>query len=247
MITSAVSRPRTEIDYRLGEEAWSGYESFLFSLIERFEATAICDVGGGANPALTREYLAARNIDYTVLDIDQRELEKVPAGYSTVCCDVCDASSLPENRYDLVITRMLAEHVKNAEAFHRGVLKTLKPGGVAFHYFPTLFCPPFLVNWLTPSGLSQKLLDFYSPRDKVYQGKFPAYYKWCRGPSQRQLHRFSALQADIVTYRGFFGHSYYQKRLKPLDWMSRKLAGYLTTHPVPMLTSFAYLVLQKRG
>jgi SAM-dependent methyltransferase len=247
MATKDVSCLETEIDYRRSDEAWAGYQSFLFSLIDRYESTAICDVGGGANPALSKDYLTERNIDYTVLDVDSAELEKVPAGYNTVCCDICDSASLPKDRYDLVITRMLAEHVTDAQAFHRGVLQMLKPNGLAFHYFPTFFCPPFVVNWLTPNFVSQVLLDFCSPRNKVYQGKFPAYYKWCYGPSQRQLQRFSALPANIVLYRGFFGHSYYQKRLQPIDWLSRRLAGFLVEHPVPALTSFAYLVLQKKA
>ena len=45
---------------------------------------------------------------------------------------------------------MLAEHVPDGYRFHSNLFELLKPGGVAFHFMPTLYSPPFVINRLLP-------------------------------------------------------------------------------------------------
>jgi hypothetical protein len=139
---------------------------------------------------------------------------------------------------------MLAEHIIDPEQFHKNILSCLTTNGLAVHYFPTLYTMPFVVNYIMPERLADILLHIFQARDRYQHAKFPAYYRWCRGPTLRQINRFVSLGYEIVEYQGFFGHGYYQK-IKVLDKINMIKTEYLLRHPNPNFTSYAYLVLRK--
>lgn len=232
------------ISYGLSEEAWSSHPGFLRNLVETRGGLRIADIGGGANPVLSPDYIASRGVKYTLIDIEADELAKAPDCYDKLVGDVTSPQCGEDNSYDLVFSAMLAEHVKNGESLHRNLFRILAPGGLAFHFFPTLYTPPFLANFLLPERLSEKLLDIFNPRDRFQRAKFPAFYSWCRGPSEGQVARLRAIGYEIEMYRGFFGHTYYNK-LPVLRSVAGALARYLVEHPVPQLTSFAWLLMRK--
>ena len=76
------------------------------------------------------------------------------------------------------------------------------------------------------------------------QRKFPAFYRWCRGPTQHQLARFSRLRYRVLEYHAYFGHGYYN-RIPFLGRMVDRVADLLVRHPLPALTSYACVMLQK--
>lgn len=226
------------------EEAWAEHAATVRRLIEQNGVRKICEVGGGANPLLPIEYLRSHALEYTILDVSQEELDKAPPEYNKVLADVCGSGTSQLEQFDLVFTKMLAEHVVDGRTFHRNVRHMLSPGGLAFHFFPTLFAPPFVLNWLMPESMSSRVLQTFAPRNQIKHGKFPARYSWCRGPSRSQIERLEGLGFDLVQYRGFFGHSYY-KNIPGLRNMSASVGRMLVKHPIPSLTTFAYLILRK--
>lgn len=230
--------------YAHSAEAWTDYLPTLLRLIAACGARRICEVGGGANPALNPSDVRDAGIAYTVLDISPRELDKAPDGITKVAADICGVLPVGLGEFDLVFTRMLCEHVPDGGRFHRNVRRLLRNGGLAFHFFPTLFAPPFVVNRLMPERLASMLLDVVAPRDHQRHGKFPAYYSWCRGPAPRQIERLRALGYDVLRYRGYFGHGYY-RRIPLLHAVSNRIANALIRHPVDSLTTYAYVVLRK--
>ena len=184
--------------------------------------------------------------EYTVSDISERELIKAPAGYRKICADICSPDLTLEPGYDLVISRSVAEHVKDPVQFHRNIHKLLSPGGRAFHFFPTLFWYGFLLNRIIPENIGGKLLRLLTP-DRTENGhadKFPAYYRWTYGPLRFQMRRFEKLGYEIETYNGFFGHGYYN-RIPIVRGVHNRFANWLIKHPIPALTTNAYLVLRK--
>jgi hypothetical protein len=76
--------------------------------------------------------------------------------------------------------------------------------------------------------------------------KFPAYYQWCRGPVTGQFRLLESVGFGVRQYIGFFGHPEYYKRLPALERIHRAVAAWLQRHRVPLLTSFAYVVLEKK-
>jgi hypothetical protein len=233
-----------EIIYLFSGNEWNDYPGFVQDLVQQYGVRKICDVGGGANPVLPLNFVNDNQLDCTVLDISSAELEKAPAGYKKLVQDIETENSVPTEQFELVITKMMAEHLKNGRLFHKNIFSMLKPGGVAVHYFPTLYTLPFLVNKLMPEWLSSLLLDVFLPRDRYQLGKFRAYYSWCYGPTPSMLRMLIEIGYEIVQYRGFFGNIYYS-RIPILRNLHKTYSQYLLNHPTPYLTSFAQVILRK--
>ena len=219
------------------------YHSLVRDLISRFQVRRVCDIGGGANPTLPLAEVQSLGLEYTLLDISGEELAKAPAGYRKVQADITQQDGRIPGGFDLVLSMMLAEHVTSGRAFHRNVREMLKPGGIAVHFFPTLYALPLLANRLIPERLAGWLLDRFAPRDARHR-KFPAFYSWCRGPTNAQIRRLESLGYKVLEYRGFFGHDYYQ-RVPVLRTAHQALADWLIRHPRPAWTSRAQVVLQR--
>lgn len=239
--------------FALSRHAWADHDRAVSELAQAPTVRRICEVGGGANPLLPLDWVQQAGVEYTVLDVSAAELKKAPAGFQLVEADIsCPLAGL--GPFDLVLSKMLAEHVPDARVLHENVFRMLAPGGLAFHFFPTLFAPPFLMNWLTPEFLSSWLL----PRLQAnragdgHHGKFPAYYQWCRGPSRQQIRRFESLGYIVRDYRGFFGHSGsathgpgYYDRFPRINVAHQFLSECLVRRPIPALTSYAWLLLER--
>lgn len=235
------------ISYKHSREAWANYHQFLTDLIVANQFKRICEIGGGANPAISLDFIKKHHIEYTVLDINSRELAKAPDGYQKVVGDITTKNMRHLNeRYDFVFSKMLAEHIQDAESFHRNVYKILSPGGMAFHFFPTLFSLPFIINKLLPEKISYQILKLMAKeRDNAGdQGKFPAYYAMCRGSTQKQMNKLKSIGYHIESYINFFGHEYFRK-IPPLNYLSQKIANLLLKFRMVHLTSFSYLILRK--
>ncbi len=238
----------TTVRYAEFPEAWRQFQDFLRSRIESAEARDVCEVGGGANPAVSLEDIAKHGLRYTILDVSAEELAKAPDAYRKLEADVSSPDFRSEERFDTVFSRTVLEHVTDPQTFHRNVLGILQHGGVAFHFFPTLYAPPFVVNRVLPHRLVEAALLRLQPhreRGGVH-GKFPALYAWCRGPTGRQIARFERLGYAVDEYVGFFGHDYYRS-VPPLQRLADRIASLLRRHPVPQLTSYAFVVLRRPG
>jgi SAM-dependent methyltransferase len=236
------------INYGLTEDAWAGFLDKVRELIITRGCRTVCEIGGGANPALPLDFVQQHRLDYVIIDVSATELAKAPAGYRTRVQDVTGPIEGEQGTYDLVFSKMLAEHVKDGEVFHRNMHALLKPGGVAFHFFPTLYAPPYVLNLLLPERLTYRLLTLIQTGRENHgnKGKFPAHYRWCRGPTKRQLARLEAVGFHILNYTGFYGHAGYYKKMPMVERAHLALSRWLLRHPTPWLTSFAYAVLEKR-
>jgi 2-polyprenyl-3-methyl-5-hydroxy-6-metoxy-1,4-benzoquinol methylase len=234
----------TNIWYGKFEDAWKGYESFLTEIIVRSGAKEVLDVGGGANPVLPEDFIHRNGINCSILDISETELQKAPQRYNRIVADAASSQFSVNQRFDLVFSKMLLEHIRDAEQFHKNMLDLLKSKGLSVHFFPTLYTLPFFVNMLLPEKLAEILLYFFSPRDRHQHAKFPAYYRWCRGPTEAQIGKYRRLGYEVVEYAGFFGHGYYGK-IVSLQKLHEIKTEYLLQKPNPLLTSYAYIVLKK--
>lgn len=232
------------IEYLLSCNEWFEFPGFVQGLQREYGARSICDVGGGANPVLPQQFVSSNHLDYTILDISEAEVDKAPEGYQKLVQDIETEPPVPFCHFDLIVSKMLAEHLKNGRRFHQNVFSMLQPGGIAVHYFPTLYTLPFLVNKLVSENISSLLLDVVLPRDRYRLGKFRAYYSWCYGPTPAMLRMLTGIGYEIVLYKGFFGSSYYS-RIPILRNLHRACAQYLAAHPTPYLTSFAQVILRK--
>lgn len=239
---------RVAYDHYREFPGWTAAPGFLASIIDRESSASVLEIGSGANPTLAPEDVRARGLRYTTNDLDAGELAKAGTAYDTLLLDMSSAArgALPLESFDLIFSRMVNEHVADGERYYRNIFDALRPGGVTAHCFSTLYALPFIVNRLVPEQVASHLLDFFNPRDRYKQDKFEARYSWSRGPTSRMLERLASVGYEIVEYRGYFGHPYYnQPFMKPLRALEEAKAAWLCRHPIPDLTSYAVVILRK--
>lgn len=235
------------IKYELTGEAFKGFDARIADVIRSRGQKRILDIGGGANPVVPVEIVRELNLDYTVLDISAGELEKAPSDYRKVVADITKDVTEVEGGFDLAFSKMLAEHVKDARRFHENVFRLLRPGGIAIHFFPTLFAFPFVVNRLMPEALAEKVLLALTPyRNRSGRhAKFPAYYQWTTGPTPGQLARLQSVGFEIEEYVALYGHGGYYEKIKPVLALHNAQARFYQQRKVARLTSYAVMTLRK--
>jgi len=234
--------------YHVSEfQGWDKSPKLLLNLIQEFNAQKVLEIGSGANPTLDPEKVTALKIKYTTNDLSAEELAKASSVFSTWNANLCtlQIAEIHRERYQLIFSRMVNEHIKDGKTYYKNIYDLLEPGGITAHCFSTLYTLPFLVNKLFPERITDKLLNLFSPRDRFKHEKFPAYYSWSRGPSPKSIRRFKSLGFEVIDYVGYFGHGYYKKRFPFLDLLEQTKAKWLVKNPIPCFTSYAYVILRK--
>jgi uncharacterized UPF0146 family protein len=235
-----------KIGHGLWKDAWGDYLRLVADLTRGSDVSRVCEIGGGANPLLPLEFAAEQRLDYLVVDVSSEELRKAPDGYRKIQADITAPAPDLGPPLDLVFSQFLAEHIRDPAALHANIYGLLAAGGRSVHFFPTLYALPFVLNRLLPEAIAETVLLGVQPdrHRGGSHGKFSAYYRWCRGPTRRQLRRLTGTGFQVEQYIGYFGHSYYCG-VPALDRLQAQIARQLVRRPVPALTSFAIVVLRK--
>jgi SAM-dependent methyltransferase len=234
--------------------AWDNYRASVLGFVDHCRMTGrrdgglvrVLEIGGGRGPLMTPREAADAGIAYAVNDVDARELAKGPAEFEKVQFDVAgDVDPALIGRFDLVISRMVMEHVRDAKRAWTNISGLLAPGGVAFAFHPTLYAPPFLVNWLAPEALTAPVLRFFfTDRHDADYPKFPARYDLCTAepaviePALRRAGFRHVLSAP------FWGDRYF-RHLPGLREANDALSAAAETRDWRRLASYAYTIAAK--
>ncbi len=242
-----------DVSYKFGQTALPSLDAEVRTLMQS-GSRRICDVGGGANPVASVADIRRLGVEYAVLDASAQELAKADPEFDTFEINIEDRGAVERlvgerGPFDLVVSRWTAEHVRRGRSFHQQIHRLLRPGGSAVHLFPTLYSPVFVVNRALPHSLSALIVPHVDKSGRQRGGAhetFRPYYSWCRGPTRRQLDRLASVDFAVRRYVGFFGHPYYA-RLGPIRHVHEVFSRWLIDHPVPLLTSYALVVLEREG
>lgn len=221
------------------EAAMLGYGDEIKALVARYPAARILELGAGRWPSFQLEDMPSTIESYTVNDISPAELSLLPEGYDKACFDVSGDAEHFAERYDVVFSRFLAEHVPDGIAMHRNVHRVLKPGGVAFHLIPTLYALPFIINKIAPERLTRAILRVLSPRRSI-SPKFPAYYSACYGSPSRMRAMLKEIGYSRIEVRTFYGHFYYEK-IPLLRTVHKHFSSVAARRKWHHLASYAYI------
>jgi SAM-dependent methyltransferase len=237
--------PLPRVSYEQSHEAaFNTYRDRLRDLIAQRPGARILELGAGRDPSFSLADLPDTVASYTINDIDPAELALVPDGYQTACFDVIGDVSEFANRYDLIFSRTLIEHVRDGRAMHRNVLSLLRPGGAAFHFAPTLYAPPFILNRLLPEKLSRSVLLSLFPERRNDDPKFPAHYSWCFGSRPKMERMLKTVGFRDVSIQTFWGYDYF-RAFPGLRELDRALNALAAKWDVSALGSFAHILAVK--
>jgi SAM-dependent methyltransferase len=232
-----LARPLRRLGYNSSEEwAWDEYKSTVLATVEECReggrhmngAVRLMEIGGGRTPLLTPAEAGEAGIEFTVNDIDASELARAPEYFEKAPFDIAgEIHSSWEGSFDLIISRMVFEHIRDAARGWSNKLRLLAPGGVAFAFHPTLYAPPFLINWLMPEKLTARTpRRFFPERHDEGQPKFPARYEMCFSDPAKVEPMLKQCGYSEVLIAPFWRHGYFRAipLLREIDALVQGLA-----------------------
>lgn len=167
--------------------------------------STVWDVGCGSRPFVDRDTKRHLGLTIVGLDIDQRELDKMPPGSCdrTLAADLC--SFRASGDADLVICKTVLEHVPDVDSAFAALVSMLKPGGTLAIRVPCRNAFFARINLALPEGLKRKIL-FSIKEDDGHSG-FPARYDRCTPAHFRALTERHGL--DVVEWRYYWYAPYF--------------------------------------
>lgn len=238
------THPRWHSDW-----AWDNYDKIIPAISRHFGLKHMCEIGGGRDPLFRQDEARALGLEFTINDIDPGELALAPDGYKKACFDISgDLWTLPQQPgpYDLMVSRMVFEHVADVEKAWNNVHALLAPGGVALCFFPTLYAWPFVINHIIPETLSHKIVHALFPnrRDGGGDPKFPAVYDWCYGRESKLRPMLAKAGFSDIHVQPFWGQ-HYLARFPVLRNVDAALDRLLARLDWRLFTSYTYVIVRK--
>lgn len=233
---------------RTSSWAWHNFEHTVLRLMSATNAKTVMEIGAGRSPMLTGEQISDLNLSYTANDISESELARAPSWVSKACFDIAgkvDLSLAPlANRYDVIFSKMVFEHIPDTRQAYRNIQQLLAPGGICINYHPVLYSPPFLINLAFPDAVTAPILRMLSPRrHEGDQPKFPAKYDRCL-ISSKVRDELRDLGYREVWQIPFFYHGYF-KKIPGLFQLDDALSKLAERKDWQGLASFSFTIAMK--
>jgi SAM-dependent methyltransferase len=250
-----LAEPLRRLGYNCSEGwAWDNYRPTVLALAQACRQSGRCDqglvrvleVGGGRGPLLTPAEATAAGVALTVNDIDAHELSLAPAAFDKAQFNIAgDVDPSWHGRFDLIISRMVFEHVRDAPRAWANVRALLAPGGVALAFHPTLYAPPFMINWMLPEGLTARVLRFFFPyRNNGDYPKFPARYEMCVTEPSKVEPILTQCGFSQVLIAPFWRHGYF-RHIPLLREADAALQHLAEKNDWRALTTYAYTLARR--
>lgn len=226
------------------KKSWNDFERIIPELITKYNLKEVCEIGAGANPFLSNDFILREGVNYTLVDVDEGELLKGKNEFKKLIIDFSSKDFVPKEQFDLIFSQMTLEHIQYPERLHQNIFSSLKKGGLAIHFFATLYSIPSMVNLILPEFLSHKILFYIQKRDQIQHGKFPAYYRWTLGPVKKNIKRLESIGFQMISYDGYVGHTYFPKH-SFFGKIEAVYTNFLHKLNNPYFSSNAIVVLRK--
>jgi len=163
--------------------------------------THILDIGAGRRPTLPTGSRPPGCL-YVGLDLAAAELEKAPPGSydETYVADVALRLPALEERFTLVVSWQVLEHVKSLDVAIENLRSYLRPGGRLVAHMSGSFSLFATISRLVPHSLGAQAMQHLLKRDR--ETVFPTHYDHCwYGALERMLASWSESQV-LPRYRG---------------------------------------------
>ena len=180
------------------------YKHQVADLVNRRPGQVLLDVGGGKECPFLPYLNEPQNHLIIALDCSEGELRQNRELNALVVGDAAKHGfPVRDGSVDLVVSRSLAEHIRDNVAYFENCARVLRPGGTMIHAFPSRFAPFALINQLLPNRLVRHLISYFHP-DWVEKGNygFLAFYDQCYYSAVQKLIRNNRLRNEryVFTY-----------------------------------------------
>lgn len=211
-------------------------QGFERSIGERLApGVRILDIGSGRHPAISPAE-RPEGVSYVGLDLSLSELQAAGSGAydETIAADATRFLAELADRFDLVVSWQVLEHVADMAATLENVKRYLKPGGRFVAQFSGAWSAFGIINRVLPDRVGARIVDRTMKRTENNIPVFPAYYDRC---SARALDPLLAGWSNHELTPIYFGAAYFNF-LPPLKRLylayenaaSRRGAENLATH-----------------
>lgn len=174
--------------------------SFVNKVVNEQGSCAVLEVGGIDRPLLKR----SKEIRYDGLDIEYKER------YGHIY-DNFIVQSIEEpirNRYDLIVSKALLEHVQDNDASVTQMYEALRTGGYAIHYLPSKYHPYSLVLRLVGSKWQSRLIKALRPWAVDITG-YPVFFDKCSPKEMNKLFKCKGFEC-VKTISFFRANDYFR-------------------------------------
>jgi SAM-dependent methyltransferase len=174
----------------------------------------VLDVGSGRRPCVPGE-LRPRGAFYVGLDVSGDELAAAGGGSydDRVVADVAGPVQLGlVDRFDLVVSFQVLEHVRPLDRALDNMRAYLRPGGRMIVQMSGAFTPFSLLGRVVPHGAKVRVLERFLDRDPVKV--FPAHYDRCWASALRHLTADSWGEVEVVPLHRGAAYLHFSKPLR---------------------------------
>ena len=164
------------------------------------EGVEILDVGPGRRPTIPAADRPPRS-RYVALETSRAELERAPAGAydEAIVADVVEHLPALEDRFGLIVSWNVLEHVARLETAVVNLRSYLRPGGLLVAEFAGALAAHALLGRLIPHALAARAMErlLNRPRDTVFE----THYDHCRYSDLDRILTSFSTHAIVAHYR----------------------------------------------
>jgi ubiquinone/menaquinone biosynthesis C-methylase UbiE len=189
-IIDANTRLSMRLDRRIDPQSGDLHRKFVSSVEQAIaalpsEGTAV-DLGGGRHCAYVNGIPKDRPIRLVAVDISEEELAANTDVTETRVANIAEELPFGNAEVDLVVSRMLLEHVDGVPDAISHMARVLKPGGKAVHFFPCRYSLFATAARYLPFGPLLKILHFMIP-SLAGEVRFDVFYDHCYPSAAERL------------------------------------------------------------
>lgn len=219
------------------------YENIVACYMNARPNQVILDIGGGESCPFAKYRDPSKHVRIIAVDVSEEAMRNNHDVDEKRVADVTDDLPFGNGEVDLIVSRMVLEHLQNPEAFITISNRILKRDGYFINLFPSKFAPFALLNIMVPKKISKKLLSFFFPESRGRTG-FPEVYKKCYYTAIKSLLEKHGL--EIVTSYVSYYQSHYFRFFVPLFLVSALYEMLLQAFGAKDLCAYVLVVARKK-
>jgi SAM-dependent methyltransferase len=235
MVARTLIREKSAVARALPSRYYEDWRAPFYDRAARglVDGARILDVGSGARPALPRD-LRPPSCTYVGLDVSAAELERAGEGAydETHVVNLTHRLDRLEERFDLIVSWQVLEHVKPLGVALENLRGYLRPGGLMVAQLSGKFSVYALVASIVPPRLGEYASQRLLGRDP--ETMFATHYDHCYDRALRELLRPWSEWEIEPRYRGGvyldFAPLLRDVYLRYENWIARRGYASLATH-----------------